>query len=267
MRNLLSRRETPEESPHVRLEAVWYVEADWTYSVSRKYSPEDNTLIAIRTLTSSGSISMFSGIEYELGPNSLIMFDAGEIAGYAASHDGWQFYWFEFVVRGKRPERIGEVMEIHMSAQERIELERCFISLGSGNAQECALADMLFGYLLADWQLRATDVGAEGMSPQDIVALLEKGRRERITIAELAREAGMCERSFRDAARMATGLAPKAYMLKGEMTAAMELLRTSNMSVSEISACFNYSSPFYFSRVFKKYYGVSPQHVRDGIEL
>lgn len=48
------------------------------------------------------------------------------------------------------------------------------------------------------------------------------------------------------------------------MNAAMELLLTSSMSISEISACFNYSSQFYFSRVFKKYYGVSPQQARSG---
>ena len=56
-------------------------------------------------------------------------------------------------------------------------------------------------------------------------------------------------------------------MLKGEMNAAMELLLTSSMSISEISACFNYSSQFYFSRVFKKYYGVSPQQARSGNAL
>ena len=150
-----------------------------------------------------------------------------------------------------------------MSAQERIELERCFISLGSGNAQECALADMLFGYLLADWQLRATEVGAEGMSPQDIVALLEKGRRERITIAELAREAGMCERSFRDAARMATGLAPKAYMLKGEMTAAMELLRTTALPVQEVCAQVGYTNWSTFLRAFRKRAGTTPLQYRN----
>ena len=105
------------------------------------------------------------------------------------------------------------------------------------------------------------------MSPRELTALLEKGRRERLPIAELAREAGMCERSFRDAVHAATGMSPKSYMLRGEMTAAMELLRTSGMSISEIASCFYYSSQFYFSRVFKKYYGVSPQRVRDTLEL
>ena len=100
-----------------------------------------------------------------------------------------------------------------------------------------------------------------------MIPLLEKGRRERLSVAELAREAGMCERSFRGAVRAVTGLSPKGYMLKGEMTAAMELLRTTDMSVSEIAASLNYVNPFYFSRVFKKYYGVSPQQAKRNISL
>ena len=118
--------------------------------------------------------------------------------------------------------------------------------------------------MLADWMLRAESEDAGGLLQQQIISLLERGRREKLSVAEMAREAGMCERSFRDAAHAATGLAPKAFMLKGEMNAAMELLLTSSMSISEISACFNYSSQFYFSRVFKKYYGVSPQQARSG---
>ena len=135
---------------------------------------------------------------------------------------------------------MGEVCELRLSTQERIELERCLASLDSASAREGVLANALFEYLLADWLLRAEGARQGGMSPRELTALLEKGRRERLPIAELAREAGMCERSFRDAVHAATGMSPKSYMLRGEMTAAMELLRTSGMSISEIASCFNY---------------------------
>ena len=97
--------------------------------------------------------------------------------------------------------------------------------------------------------------------------LLERGRRERLSIPELFRMAGMCERSFRSAVLAATGLSPKAYMIQGEMEAAMELLRTTRMSISDVAASLDYTTPFYFSRVFKKFYGLSPQQVRQGIQL
>ena len=36
------------------------------------------------------------------------------------------------------------------------------------------------------------------------------------------------------------------------------------MTVSEIARSLRYSNPFCFSRVFKIYYGLSPEHIRKG---
>jgi len=81
---------------------------------------------------------------------------------------------------------------------------------------------------------------------QEILILLERGRRERLSIPELSRMAGMCERSFRSAVLAATGLSPKAYMIQGEMEAAMELLRTTRMSISDVAASLDYTTPLLF---------------------
>jgi len=103
---------------------------------------------------------------------------------------------------------------------------------------------------------------SRGLATFEIMDILEEGHREHTSVEELARKAGMCERSFRNAVQKATGYSPKAYMLRREMAAAMELLKTSTMTVAEISSLFHYKNPFYFSRVFKKHYGISPQHIR-----
>lgn len=267
MRNLLSHREYEGDVPRARLNAVWYVDADGTYSVTRKREGGGNGYVAVRTLTGQGVMTLKGGEKHMLRANSLGIFETKQILHYAAEQEDWEFYWFEFEMDGMPPEMMNRMAEIRLSAQERAELERCFMSLSRNAAHECMVAEALFGYLLADWQTRLEErEGRDGVR-QTVLSLLEKGRRERMSIAEMARAARMCERSFRDAVHEATGLSPKAYMLKGEMAAAMELLRTTDMTVSEIAACFGYASPFYFSRVFKKYYGVSPQRVRDGIEL
>ena len=61
---------------------------------------------------------------------------------------------------------------------------------------ELALAETLFNYMLADWMLRAESADAGGLLQQQIISLLERGRREKLSVAEMAREAGMCERGF-----------------------------------------------------------------------
>lgn len=266
MRNLLTKRKYDQPLAQLHLHLIWYVDADSTYDVTT-HSKHEGAYIAIRTLTGLGHLDLTSGETLELAPNSLAILEAPQIMHYAASQNGWQFYWFVFDMTGPAPALLNRTATIGMSAQEQVELERCFQSLGRTTPIECLMAESLFTYLLADWLTRVEFADRNSLPLQDVLALLEKGRRERLSITELAREAGMCERSFRNAVHAATGLSPKAYILRGEMAAAMELLRTTGMTISEISACLNYASPFYFSRVFKKYYGVSPQQVREGIRL
>lgn len=262
MRSLLSKRAYANDLVIPRLEAVWYVEADDSYEINRR----NHTLsgyVAVRTLSGRGLMTLYDGRTLHLEGNSIGVFEGPQIARYATDGQSWQFYWFEFESEGWTSPLMNQTASVSSSAQERAELERCFTSLNRASVDSCSVAESLFAYLLADWQLRAKGGARESAEAQDILALLEKGRRERTTIPELAKEAGMCERSFRSAVQAATGLSPKMYMIRGEMSAAMELLRTTNMTIAEIAQCLDYTRPAYFSRAFKKYYGVSPQLVRD----
>lgn len=262
MRNLLAQRSYKADLPEIRLNNIWHVDADETYSVSRHRAPFRD-FIVLRTLAGRGRLELFSGKTLILEANSFALLAGPDVMHYAAMQHKWEFYWFEFGARQWKPDHLNQVYHVPVSTQERVELERCFLNLGRNTLNECIIAESLFCYLLGSWLLRMDDAAQGGVALQKILALLEMGRREHIGIPELARRAGMCERSFRGAVQNATGLSPKAYMLKSEMAAAMELIRTTSMSISEIAACLDYSSPFYFSRVFKKYYGISPQYIRD----
>ena len=55
-----------------------------------------------------------------------------------------------------------------------------------------------------------------------------------------------------------TTMSPTEYVLKLRMLHAKDLLRLGEYSVSETAYIVGYSSPFYFSKEFKKYYGVPP---------
>lgn len=65
-----------------------------------------------------------------------------------------------------------------------------------------------------------------------------------------------------------TGVTPHEYLISKRMERARELLsgrltnRYSNYSVSQIAELCGFSEPLYFSRVFKKRYGVSPSEYK-----
>ena len=62
------------------------------------------------------------------------------------------------------------------------------------------------------------------------------------------------------------GIAPKEYMLEKRIALAKKLLRETETSVMEISNSVGYVDPLYFSRIFKKKEGLSPQAYRNQFE-
>ena len=65
-----------------------------------------------------------------------------------------------------------------------------------------------------------------------------------------------------------TGVTPAEYLLKERMALAQQLLSSgisikfSPYTVSQVAEACGYSEPLYFSRVFKKYFGVSPSEYK-----
>lgn len=63
--------------------------------------------------------------------------------------------------------------------------------------------------------------------------------------------------------KQVTGLTPNEFILKVKLDEAMFLLKNHpEFNISEISVRLGFSSPRYFSKSFKSYYGVAPQAVR-----
>lgn len=59
------------------------------------------------------------------------------------------------------------------------------------------------------------------------------------------------------------GLTPNEFILKVKLDEAMSLLRNNpEYNISEISFQLGFSSPRYFSKCFKSFFGVSPQKIR-----
>ena len=61
-----------------------------------------------------------------------------------------------------------------------------------------------------------------------------------------------------------TGLTPNEFILKVKLDEAMLMLKNHpELNISEISIRLGFSSPRYFSKCFKSYFGVTPQAVRN----
>lgn len=84
-----------------------------------------------------------------------------------------------------------------------------------------------------------------------------------ITLSHLAEFFHYSERQIQRIISSATGQTFSENIRSLRMGRAIELLRESNLTISDISASLGYSDVGNFRKVFKKYYGVTPQEYRE----
>ena len=96
-------------------------------------------------------------------------------------------------------------------------------------------------------------------------AYIEAHIDEDISVGRLCEELGIGRTKLYDVFRndLKTGISE--YIIRRKMHRAKKLLKTTELSVSEISVAVGFSNYNYFGKVYKKIYGKSPRHYRKGI--
>lgn len=87
----------------------------------------------------------------------------------------------------------------------------------------------------------------------------------RINIGEYAASRHMSACWFIRSFRQALKVTPAQYILSLRMANAQSLLESTDYNISEIASAVGYDNPLYFSRLFRRYSGVSPAQYRKGI--
>ena len=86
-----------------------------------------------------------------------------------------------------------------------------------------------------------------------------------ISIAELAANLEISSRSLTRRFKEATGYSPQAYLQSQRIASARDLLRRSNLSVSEIAWQVGLQDLSYFSKLFRQHCGVAPLQYRSAV--
>jgi YesN/AraC family two-component response regulator len=84
-----------------------------------------------------------------------------------------------------------------------------------------------------------------------------------LTISSLAEQHNVNRNRLSYVFRKHAGMGPAEYLLKYRINMAQKMLFTSDVPVQQIAQTVGIADPFYFSRVFKKQFGVSPTEYRE----
>ena len=94
-------------------------------------------------------------------------------------------------------------------------------------------------------------------------AYIEKNFRKDISLDDVSREVDISPYYFSKLFKQETGKNFIEHLTEIRLKNARELLQNSQLSIKEICAQLGYSDPNYFSRIFKKYEGVTPSEFRE----
>jgi len=97
-----------------------------------------------------------------------------------------------------------------------------------------------------------------------ILRYIRQHLEKRITLSELARYVSFNETYMCTMFRNQTGMSIVTYINKLKMERAAEMLRDDRLLLKEVATELGFSDQFYFNKMFRKHFGVSPSEYRKG---
>jgi AraC-like DNA-binding protein len=250
----------------IALETIWDVDETSSYDV-RRIPPERDRLIALKTHAGTGELAFVDGRVMSVGRDTLVLFDLARVARYRCAADRWTFWWFEFRSSGAPACEFETVMSTRAHPDDPRAFRETFAALRRDDPLERAVASSGFSLLLYRWLSRRRDRASDvphGEAVRRVVDLMHERSAGAWPVAEMAREAQMSERLFRQAFHRATGVSPKRFFEHIRLERGRALLQLGIYPVKAVAEQLGFSSPFHFSREFKKQFGSPPASSRGG---
>jgi AraC family transcriptional regulator of arabinose operon len=251
----------------------WYPAARYHYRARHNGAPEDHLMMC---LDGHGYV-VVNDRKSHLQAGELVIIPRNNRHTYWAAEDRpWSIYWMHF--RGLESsyyvDRIpseAEPVAIDDSARdEAVRLFRdCLETLESGYALPTLiyaaqsarhiLSVLLFRNSALPIRQRTNN---HRLDCDAIIEFMHSRLSESVRLEEFANEAGLSVSYFSELFREQVHQSPLSYFTQLKIRAACRLLDLSDKPIKVVAAETGYSDPYYFSRVFKKVMGLSPEKYR-----
>ncbi len=208
---------------------------------------------------------------------NMVLFWPGQYQHYKLySAEYGEFYWVHFtggsveklIVKNKiEPERIYTLRPECMQ-DLRQELGRLFreIMLRRPGFEQMAVSLLMsifvrLGRGVVREDNKETDCDLRNRLEQS-VAYIHSHYTENISIRTLAAMEYLSDSRYREVFRETFGMPPSEFIIWLRLSQACELLQVTDLSVAQVAERCGYQDPLYFSRLFYKKIGTSPQSYR-----
>lgn len=216
-----------------------------------------------------------NGIYTEIGPSQFIIIPAGVPHKYGAGQaDPWTIYWFHF--KGSAAPFAAELLQKRSKSyalpvnfhENRIQLFKtiCFHLEKGYSRDNLRYINMLFSHFLSSFLFEDKFNAVDDNKNKDVIyAVIEKMQKDinlPVSLKELAVFANLSVSHFSAVFREKTGYPPMEYFTHLKIQKACQYLLLTKMKIKDIAGELGINDHYYFSRMFTKVMGASPNHYR-----
>lgn len=194
---------------------------------------------------------------------------------FSNEKDPWTIYWIHF-----KGDLSASLMELLLQTaknnqqditynEKRVSLfEEIYSNLEKGySIDNLRYLNMVFHYFLSSLLYPSRFDHIEARSEKEdiidlVIARMQKNIDSILTLPELADFANLSVSHFSALFKNKTGYSPIEYFNHLKVQKASQYLLTSKMAVKEIAVNLGVNDPYYFSRMFSKLMGISPDDYR-----
>ncbi|WP_183561003.1 AraC family transcriptional regulator [Mucilaginibacter sp. SP1R1] len=254
----------------------YFPKASFHYRERRK-GCEDNILIYC--LQGKGHY-IIDNKRYEVHTNQFIILPATDkyMRYWADKDDPWTIYWVHYT--GDNINALNKSLNLSINRgpiqipfnEKAIEIwQTIFQTLEMGYSTEnlCNASFCLY-HLVATFLFPQRHIQHDKEHDGDIITKTINNMRgnlsKKLTVEDMAVKHSLSVSHFSNIFRKATGMPPIDYFIHLKMQRACQLLNTNIDKIKSVATELGYEDPYYFSRIFKKHIGTSPEQYRATVK-
>jgi AraC-like DNA-binding protein len=212
---------------------------------------------------------------YKLNPGSFVIIPAGETHNYAASEDNfWTIYWLHF--KGAISSKLVDILmqknnghhgtvEFQPKRQQLFEDMYTCLERGYSNDNLCYANMCLYHFIssfLYDDQFNLSEKVHAADPVESSISFMQQHLAQLLSLEEIAQSVNFSASHYSAIFRKKTGFAPIEYFNHLKIQRACQYLHFTELRVKEIADKLGFEDPYYFSRLFTKLMGMSPNQYR-----
>lgn len=221
------------------------------------FGPAVRTYYLIHYVVSGFGVFQKNGVTHKLSPGEMFIIFPDEETYYEAdSKNPWHYIWIGFTGDEIFLKTLPPVIRCP-EASEIFNLMKDCESFSDGRSA------FLLGKL---WEVFAIVLGKETSDSDYVKAAKDYIHSEymnKINVSQIAGMLNLDRTYFSYLFKKKTSISPKEYILSHRMNVAASMILRKNVPISVVAASVGYNDIFTFSKMFKKYYGISPKDYKN----